>query len=99
VGSTLHWGTAWDHNGYPLTHQTYTLPNGATFSDDFHTFGLYWSDKELYTYVDSPSNVVLRASKYGQTSFCEQGAAGGFWKPTDYCPWTNEDINAPFNQE
>jgi len=34
------------------------LENG-TFADDFHVFGLYWDENQLYTYVDSESTKVL----------------------------------------
>jgi hypothetical protein len=39
IGSTAHWGVAYNKNGYPSTHGTYTLPNAKTFADDFHIFG------------------------------------------------------------
>ena len=40
-GSTLHFGPAWDADSWAGTHKEYTLPVGD-FSQDFHTFGLYW---------------------------------------------------------
>lgn len=58
IASTLHWGPYFAANQYMKTHETYSLDNG-TFADDFHIFGLYWSEDELYTYVDDPSNKVL----------------------------------------
>ncbi|GGH04721.1 glycosyl hydrolase family 16 [Silvibacterium dinghuense] len=33
----------------------YPLPGGAKFADDFHTFGILWSPKEVRFYVDDPS--------------------------------------------
>jgi len=57
-GSTLHWGPDFFGNKFGKTHADYSLPSG-TFNDDFHTFGLYWDDKVLYTYVDNPNNKVL----------------------------------------
>ncbi len=58
IGSTLHWGPDFFTNQFAKTHKVYSLPSG-TFGDDFHTFGLYWDQNKLYTYVDSDSNRVL----------------------------------------
>jgi len=69
-GSTLHWGPDWSHNKYELTHQTYKHTD--SLASDFHTYGLYWDDKELYTYFDDPSNVVLRVD-FTSESFFERG--------------------------
>jgi beta-glucanase (GH16 family) len=37
--------------------QTYHLPRTAKFSDDFHTFGMIWSAKQVAYYVDNPTNI------------------------------------------
>jgi len=58
-GSTMHWGPDWSRNQYMKTHAEYTLPGGKTFADDFHTFGLYWDDKIIYTYLDNDTNRIL----------------------------------------
>ena len=55
--STLHWGPSYDHNRYSMTHAEYT--NRESLGDDFHTYGLYWTKDRLYTYIDSPKNIVL----------------------------------------
>ncbi len=55
--STLHWGPNWDQNRYMLTHNEYT--HTAGLDDEFHTYGLYWDEERLYTYLDDPSNRVL----------------------------------------
>ena len=36
-------------NRYILTHVDYH--HSAKLSDEFHTYGLYWSEDRLYTYV------------------------------------------------
>ena len=46
--STLHWGSDWTTNQFYKTRGEYTI-NGTTFADDFHTYGLYWDDKVIYT--------------------------------------------------
>ncbi|KAJ3333561.1 hypothetical protein HDU91_002895, partial [Kappamyces sp. JEL0680] len=90
--STLHWGADFYTNRYELTHKSYTLPNGQSFSDDFHTFGLIWDETGLTTYVDSPSNVVLNVPF---NNFCQKGNFASSYK----CPWPANHPAAPFDQE
>ena len=35
----------------------------------FHTYGLYWDDKELYTYLDDPANKMLQVDFTKQSFF------------------------------
>lgn len=56
-GSTLHWGADWTQNRFELTHAIYNHP--SKLSEDFHTYGLYWTAERLYTYIDDPDNIVL----------------------------------------
>lgn len=51
IGSTLHFGPGWPYDPYEKAHAEYKL-TGTTFADGFHTFGLYWDENEIYTYVD-----------------------------------------------
>lgn len=44
---TLHFG-----NPHTFKSGTYNLPNGANFSDDFHTFAVEWEPDEFRWYVD-----------------------------------------------
>lgn len=55
--STLHWGPDYTDNRFEMTHGEYKHP--TSLGDDFHTYGLYWSADRLYTYIDSPNNIVL----------------------------------------
>ena len=41
-----------------MTHVNHQNGN-VSLGDDFHTYGLYWNSSILYTYIDSPTNVVL----------------------------------------
>ncbi|KAJ3388598.1 hypothetical protein HDU92_001416 [Lobulomyces angularis] len=93
IGSTLHWGTAWDQNKYKLTHSNYTLPNGKTFADDFHTFGLEWTPEYIKTYIDDPSNVVLNVPLSDFNAFKK----GGFSNVNN--PWINTCPQAPFDYQ
>ena len=47
VHGTLHYGTP-----HISTGNSYQLPNGESFADDFHTFTLEWEPGELRWYVD-----------------------------------------------
>ena len=91
-GSTLHWGADWTQNRFPLTTEIYTHP--SKLSDDFHTYGLYWSEDRLYTYIDDPDNVVLDVDFTDKTMW----DFGKF--PSNYeNPWEDAGNNAPFNKE
>jgi beta-glucanase (GH16 family) len=92
-GTTLHWGPFYPHDPFQLSHTTYTLPSGD-FSDDFHIFGLEWSNTSMISYLDDPSNVVLNLAI--NESFWERGG----WNNSPYDnPWANRGPNAPFDQE
>lgn len=91
-GSTLHWGPDFFTNRYPQTTSSYTLPGGKSLSDDFHVYGMLWTNDSLITYIDDPSNVVLSVSLtdfYGKGKF-----------PSSYnSPWPQDHPSAPFDQE
>jgi beta-glucanase (GH16 family) len=90
-GSTLHWGPEYSVNRYLLTHEDYH--HTAKLSDEFHTYGLYWSEDRLYTYFDDPSNIILDIDTKSK-SFWERGAFPNYFNN----PWEGR-INAPFDQE
>lgn len=91
--STLHWGPDSSQNRYTLTHANYS--NGAmSLADGFHTYGLYWDANQLYTYFDTPTNVVLKID-FTRQSFWQRGNF-----PSSYAnPWVNEPNSAPFNRD
>jgi beta-glucanase (GH16 family) len=57
-GSTLHVGPGYPYDLWAENHAEYTLSSGD-FADDFHIFGLIWSENGLQTYLDTQDNVVL----------------------------------------
>ena len=76
-----------------MTHAVYH--HDAPLSDEFHTYGLYWSQDRLYTYFDDPENIVLDVDLSAQP-FYEKGQ---FTSNFDN-PWeTSENTNAPFDKE
>ena len=58
VSSTLHWGPNENLDAYWRTTNKHGLLR-STFSDSFRTFGLEWSEKYIYTYVDTRLRQVL----------------------------------------
>lgn len=96
--STLHWGPMVGENGFPLTRFLHHLPSG-TFNDDFHIFGLYWDDKRMYTYLDTPNNKVMDLD-LTQSFWKRANDAGYKWDVKKYFnPWKTAAPRAPFNQE
>lgn len=88
VGSTLHWGPAWNKNGYPKTHYAKHM-DSDTLADDFHVYTLDWSEAGFRFLVD------------GQLIGERPAPEEGFWKLGGF---QGEDIwggkkMAPFDQK
>ncbi|KAI1618662.1 concanavalin A-like lectin/glucanase domain-containing protein [Exophiala viscosa] len=58
MSSTLHWGPDSTDDAWWRTYGKVSALHSA-FPDQFHTFGLEWSEKYLYTYLDSRLLQVL----------------------------------------
>lgn len=58
ISSALHWGPDQPNDAWWRTYGK-TSALHSTFSENFHTFGLEWSEKYLYTYVDNRLMQVL----------------------------------------
>lgn len=93
-GSTLHWGPYYPEDPYTLTHKELCLTD-KTLNDDFHTYGLVWNEKEIYTYIDSEANKVLDIKM--DQSFWDRG--GWSKNPAIHNPWEGQGNNAPFDQK
>ncbi|CAD0025684.1 unnamed protein product [Aureobasidium pullulans] len=52
MSSTLHWGPNSANDGWWLNNNKHAALH-TTYSKGFHTFGLEWSEKYVFTYVDS----------------------------------------------
>ncbi|RHY63388.1 hypothetical protein DYB30_001153 [Aphanomyces astaci] len=97
----FHFGPAWNKDGYPVAvNDTQALPDHRSYGDEFHTFGFYWDEDDMYAYVDSPENVVTRVAEYGKKSFWDIGLESGAWNASDsFNNFQEGPINAPFDQE
>ena len=51
IASTLHWGPEEGYDAWHKTTSSFTAPH-TTFAKTYHTFGLEWTEKYLFTYVD-----------------------------------------------
>lgn len=88
--STLHWGPDPSQNRWNLTHAELILPKSLT--ESFHTYGLYWDDTKLFTYLDTEAQTVLHVQ------FDIPFYTRGKWTTFDN-PWRSGSNAAPFDQE
>jgi beta-glucanase (GH16 family) len=102
IGGTLHWGPNSDLDMFAKTTDSHWIRH-TDYSRDFHTFGLVWTDRHIYTYVDN----VLRQTLYVGFSEAEgtMYQRGGFAKMdiggggSPFNPWaSSKNLNAPFDQ-
>ncbi|KAB2571124.1 Glycoside hydrolase family 16 [Lasiodiplodia theobromae] len=95
---TLHWGPDSDNDGYyQTTNRKQALH--SMWGDGFHTYGLEWTDKYIYTYIDSQLLQVLyipfKKNLWSIGNFPTSTANGT--RLTN--PWADGATNAPFDQE
>lgn len=89
MGSTMHFGPAWNQNGWPTAHATKNKSPG--FDSDFHVYKLIWTDKEIQFLIDDESVLKVQPNE-------------GFWKRGGFRgenPWSDSlnPLIAPFDQE
>mmetsp|Transcript_28502 Transcript_28502/g.69502 ORF Transcript_28502/g.69502 Transcript_28502/m.69502 type:complete len:486 (-) Transcript_28502:356-1813(-) len=107
-GATLHWGPAYNVDGFDYTMGTHTL-KGDDFSKGYHIFGLYWTPDEILFYVDDMSNVVNHVQFTQEQYFWNLGIKEDVWKGAKNGdipfkkqftnPWVGASKSAPFDQE
>ena len=100
ASATFHFGPDWLRDGYPLASEgSIPLENNETLADKMHVFGLYWTDTELYAYIDDRNKPFLKMDHYGARRLPELGAEAGLWDTKDDWIPENAPLNAPFDQE
>ena len=91
-GTTLHLGHRWSNDAYQAATMQYTHP--TPLSDDFHTYGLLWTNDSIISYIDDPSNVVLSVSNqdwWNRVLATENFGTGM------HNPWATGSPSAPFD--
>lgn len=99
MSSTLHWGPSYQHDAYMKTHGVSYLRRGD-FAEGFHTFGLLWTEKYLFMYLDNRLKQVSY-TKFNTPLWQEGGFSGLTTENgTLYSnPWAGSGKNAPFDQK
>jgi beta-glucanase (GH16 family) len=70
--STIHWGLSYDTDMFSQTSSTFYKRRGD-WSQDFHIYGLEWSEKYLYTYIDNRLLQVLSTTFGGENMWARSG--------------------------
>jgi len=98
VSSTLHWGPNQANDAFWRTNVKRNALH-TTFSAKAHTFGLEWSQKYLYTYIDNRLLQVM------YTDFSQPLWDRGQFPLSDtngtliHNPWAKGGLNTPFDQK
>ncbi|KAB5525521.1 concanavalin A-like lectin/glucanase domain-containing protein [Coniochaeta sp. 2T2.1] len=101
--STLHWGPSSETDSYWQT-MAVRVKRRTDFADGFHTFGLEWTDKHIYTYYDSRLTQVFYTDftahnpMWSRGSFAEKSENNSLFTN----PWetsTSTTGNAPFDKK
>lgn len=100
MGSTLHWGPAWNDNHYYLTSRGQNN-DAVNYGDSLHTFILDWSENGLGIYVDNEDTPLLLVPNPPidqNPSWVDFWTFGSPWNPGNTNPWTGGTNMAPFDQ-
>lgn len=98
ISSTLHWGPNPSNDAFWRTNNKQTALH-TTYASGFNTYGLEWSEKYLFTYVNSRLMQVL------YVNFDESLWARGNFPLTNSNgtaisdPWSSGSFSTPFDQE
>ncbi|KAI9709914.1 MAG: hypothetical protein M1820_002991 [Bogoriella megaspora] len=99
VTSTLHFGPDPGEDGY-WTQIVKRHAKLSTFADGFHTFGIEWNEKYMFTYIDTRLLQVVYTAFAGE-SFWDRGK----FPPSTQngtrlaSPWPSGNNIAPFDQD
>lgn len=77
ASSALHWGPTSDHDAWWRTYDKRRALH-TTFADGFHTFGLEWSERYIFTYIDSRLLQVLYVNFEPGTNLWDKGKFPAF---------------------
>jgi beta-glucanase (GH16 family) len=71
VSSSLHWGTSYSDDAYLMSNGEWGARR-TKYSDGLHTYGLEWSSKYLFTWLDGRLRVSLIRYFLDSLSFADQ---------------------------
>lgn len=95
---TLHWGPDTDNDAYSLSSKRKQALH-SQYGDDFHVYGVEWTEKYLFTYVDTKLLQVMympfKKRLWDLGTFPVASANGT--RMTD--PWAGGAVSAPFDQD
>jgi Glycosyl hydrolases family 16 len=100
VTSSLHWGTDPENDAFQLTNGGFAAKR-TKYNLDFHTFGLEWSEKYLFTWLDGRLRQVVYVDFTKNENLWTYGGFTGTTVngsiPSD--PWSYTGrANTPFDQ-
>lgn len=90
AGHTLHFGPAWNVNGWETAHYNRNRIPGWT--ENFHNYRLEWTPQHLRFLIDGEVTGTVEVG----SGFWDRGNFGGSGHNN---PWAGAGIDAPFNQE
>lgn len=99
--STLHWGPTTSTNAFWRTTRGRKLRR-TDFSKGYHKFGIEWSEKYLFTYLDSRLQQVLYFNFDDSKTMWERGEFATATENSSLIadPWTKTGRkNTPFDQD
>lgn len=98
VSSTLHWGPDKEDDGWWMNNVKRQALH-TTYSAGFHTYGVEWSDKYIFTFIDTRLLQVM------YVNFDKSFWAKGNFPPSNsngtrlVNPWAGASNAAPFDQD
>ncbi|KAH7381818.1 concanavalin A-like lectin/glucanase domain-containing protein [Cadophora sp. MPI-SDFR-AT-0126] len=100
IGSALHWGPIAQADAFWKTQGKHNIRR-ADYSQSFKTYGLEWSEKYLFTYIDSRLLQVFFINFQNKPNMWDRGSFGETIvnKSALHNPWSQTgNRNSPFDQ-
>ncbi|KAL6924110.1 hypothetical protein FSST1_001384 [Fusarium sambucinum] len=100
VSSAMHWGTLYDTDAFRLSKGEWGSKR-TKMSDDFHTYGLEWNEKYLFTWLDGRLRQIVFFDFTKNKNMWEYGKFAGVTvnKTVHKDTWSQTGrSNTPFDQ-
>ncbi|KAI8674518.1 Glycoside hydrolase family 16 [Fusarium keratoplasticum] len=101
VSSAMHWGTLYDTDAFRLSMGEWGSKR-TKYSDKFHTFGLEWNEKYLFTWLDGRLRQIVFFDFTKNKNMWEYGKFAGITvnKTVHRDTWSQTGrSNTPFDQD